>query len=135
MFPVRNVLRAPVRTFRFSFSSSTHRHSPKTKAKVIASGTAVSFGLLALTLPTIYADEIALLKRKHFYRGTFRDPSTSLAALVRAYAVYTLCSIPLLVDNSPEIFSVSRSIPGASHILDIFVRATFFAQVRVFHQW
>src|SRR5277367_235059 len=115
MFPARNVLRAPVRTFRFSFSSSTHRHYPKAKAKAMASGAVVSLGLLALTIPTIYADEIALLKRKHFYRGTSRDASTSLAALVRAYAVYSLCSVPLLVDNSPEIFSVLRSIPGASH--------------------
>jgi proline dehydrogenase len=134
MFPARNVLRTPVRTFRFSFSSSTHRHSPKAKAKAIASGAAISLGLLALTLPTIYADDSALLKRKHFYRGTSRDPSTSLATLVRTYAVYTLCSVPLLVDNSPEIFSVLRSIPGASHILDALVRATFFAQVRVFHK-
>jgi proline dehydrogenase len=53
---------------------------------------------------------------------------TSLLSLIRAYAVYTLCSVPFIVDNSSQIFKLLRTVPVASHITDALVRVTFFDQ-------
>jgi proline dehydrogenase len=52
-----------------------------------------------------------------------------LSTLVRSYVVYSMCSLPLLVDKSPEILSALTSIPGAKQITEAFLRATFFSQV------
>jgi hypothetical protein len=57
-------------------------------------------------------------------------PPTPLRELVRTYVVYSVCSIPLLVDWSPKIFSVLLSIPVVSSITQAIVRVTFFNQVR-----
>ncbi|KAF9042154.1 FAD-linked oxidoreductase-like protein [Panaeolus papilionaceus] len=54
--------------------------------------------------------------------------TASLRELVRSYAVYTMCSIPALVDSSPGILSVLFSIPGIRQITEAFVRITFFEQ-------
>ena len=54
----------------------------------------------------------------------------SSASLVRAYFVYTMCSIPALVDASPTILSTLSSVPGVKQITEAFVRVTFFNHVR-----
>ncbi|TDL22291.1 FAD-linked oxidoreductase [Rickenella mellea] len=53
---------------------------------------------------------------------------TPLSSLLRSYAVYTMCSMPVLVDNSPTILATLVSIPGIRLITEAFVRATFYAQ-------
>lgn len=58
-----------------------------------------------------------------------RQP-TPLSSLIRTYVVYTLCSMPTLVDWSPAILNTLLSIPGARQITEAGVRATFFSQVR-----
>ncbi|PPQ68478.1 hypothetical protein CVT25_008404 [Psilocybe cyanescens] len=55
-------------------------------------------------------------------------PPTSLGSLVRAYAVYSMCSVPALVDASPKLLSTLSSIPGVRQITEAFVRVTFFDQ-------
>ena len=56
-----------------------------------------------------------------------KDPS--LGSFVRAYTVYTICSVPALVDASPRLLSFLTSIPGIKQITEAFVRITFFDQV------
>ena len=58
---------------------------------------------------------------------TIKHPS--LGSFVRAYTVYTICSVPSLVDASPRILSFLTSIPGIKQITEAFVRITFFDQV------
>lgn len=53
----------------------------------------------------------------------------SLSSLIRAYVVYTLCSIPALVDASPALLKHTFAIPGLRWIAEKVVRGTFFAQV------
>lgn len=53
----------------------------------------------------------------------------SVSSLLRAYFVYSACSIPLLVDWSPTILHTLLSIPGIKQATSLFVRHTFFAQV------
>lgn len=56
------------------------------------------------------------------------DTEVSLRALVRSYAVYTMCSIPALVDYSPKLLELG-SVPGLKWITEALVRVTFFDQV------
>lgn len=53
----------------------------------------------------------------------------SLGALVRSYVVFSLCSLPWLVDASPKLLEVLTSIPVLKNITETFVRVTFFDQV------
>ena len=54
----------------------------------------------------------------------------TFGSLIRAYIVYSMCSVPVLVDASPRILSVLSSVPGIRQITESFVRVTFFDQVR-----
>ncbi|KAI0668619.1 FAD-linked oxidoreductase [Trametes maxima] len=60
--------------------------------------------------------------------GSSRGTAAPLSALVRTYVVYTLCSIPPLVDWSPTILSTLLSIPGLKQVTEAIVRYTFFNQ-------
>lgn len=53
---------------------------------------------------------------------------TSMSTLLRSYFVYTLCSIPVLVDYSPTVFATLTAIPGVNQVTEAIVRLTFFAQ-------
>jgi hypothetical protein len=55
--------------------------------------------------------------------------SQPLSSLLRSYVVYSLCSMPVLVDWSPTILSASLSIPGLKLLSEFLIRHTFFAQV------
>lgn len=58
---------------------------------------------------------------------TERAP-TPLSKLVTSYVVYSLCSIPGLVDTSPALLAFCTSVPGLRQLTEAFVRATFFTQ-------
>ncbi|KAI1790477.1 FAD-linked oxidoreductase [Ganoderma leucocontextum] len=61
--------------------------------------------------------------------GTTRDrPLSSLSTLIRAYVVYSVCSVPALVDWSPAILETLSAVPGLRQITEAVVRATFFDQ-------
>ncbi|KAG9084581.1 hypothetical protein FRC06_003989, partial [Ceratobasidium sp. 370] len=47
---------------------------------------------------------------------------------MRSYLVYTLCSVPPLVNHSPTILGTCSSIPGLKELSEAVVRRTFFAQ-------
>ncbi|KAJ6581555.1 FAD-linked oxidoreductase-like protein [Mycena capillaripes] len=53
---------------------------------------------------------------------------SSFGTLVRTYVVYTMCSIPALVDNAPWLLETFSSIPGLRWITRAIVRVTFFDQ-------
>ena len=53
-----------------------------------------------------------------------------LSELVRTYIVYSLCSVPFVVDWSPTVLSTLLSIPGVKQVTEAIVRVTFFDQVR-----
>ncbi|KAG9015904.1 hypothetical protein FRB90_004244 [Tulasnella sp. 427] len=57
-----------------------------------------------------------------------QDGDPSLASLFRAYVVYSLCSIPPLVDHSPAMLSFTGSIPGLKQVSEFMIRHTFFGQ-------
>lgn len=52
-----------------------------------------------------------------------------LPKLITSYVVYSMCSIPGLVDASPTLLAFCTSIPGLRQLTEAFVRATFFTQV------
>ncbi|KAF5328486.1 hypothetical protein D9611_014534 [Ephemerocybe angulata] len=51
-----------------------------------------------------------------------------LRSLIRSYVVYSLCSIPVLVDNSPRLLETFTKIPGLREVTFGLVRITFFDQ-------
>lgn len=60
------------------------------------------------------------------------DPARAevpLSDLIRAYAVYTICGIPAVVDHAPTILSTVLDTPVIGQIAAFVVRHTFFAQV------
>lgn len=103
----------------YSTTSNVTSTSRRSAARItaITAGTA-----LFLTTSTVYAsssaDEAELAARP------------ALSSLVRAYAVYSMCSIPALVDAAPTMLAAFSSVPGIKQITEAFVRVTFFNQVR-----
>ncbi|KAH7907860.1 FAD-linked oxidoreductase, partial [Hygrophoropsis aurantiaca] len=68
------------------------------------------------------------------YHDADHSPSSStlstapLSTLLRTYLVYTLVSIPPLVDAAPSLLSALLATPGLRIAAEAFVRRTFFAQ-------
>ncbi|KAJ8088823.1 hypothetical protein PM082_014069 [Marasmius tenuissimus] len=54
--------------------------------------------------------------------------SDSLSTLVRTYVVYSMCSVPALVDSAPTLLQVFSSMPLIGTIAEALVRITFFDQ-------
>ena len=98
------------------FTSRAQINSVLTK-RTAARVTVLTVSSLLLTT-TVFADN-----------GVEKIKDPSLGSFVRAYTVYTLCSVPALVDASPRILSVLTSVPGIKQITEAFVRITFFDQV------
>ncbi|KAL0573845.1 hypothetical protein V5O48_008109 [Marasmius crinis-equi] len=57
--------------------------------------------------------------------GKSTDP---LSSLVRSYVVYSMCSIPALVDSAPTLLQVFTGMPLIGNITEALVRITFFDQ-------
>ncbi|KAH7922394.1 FAD-linked oxidoreductase [Leucogyrophana mollusca] len=100
--------------------------TPPRKAKVLSRRTLVTSGALtalAIGGATIYADASDATDSKP------AEPNPApLSALVRSYVVYSMCSIPALVDWAPSILSTLMAVPGVSVLTEAFIRATFFEQ-------
>jgi proline dehydrogenase len=54
-----------------------------------------------------------------------------MSSLLRAYLVFTLCSLPSLVDASPRIISFLSNTPVLCHVTDAFLKVTFFDQASI----
>lgn len=105
-------------------NASTHASRSNTKRRnllgVVSGGALLAVGLSPFYASSIYAD------------AAVSDESSelTLGALIRYYVVYTMCSIPVLVDNSPRLLQFA-TLPGINWIAETFVRITFFDQVSV----
>ena len=55
-----------------------------------------------------------------------------LTSLLRSYFVFSVCSVPALVDWSPRVISFATSVPGLKQLAGVLVRWSFFAQVRIY---
>lgn len=58
------------------------------------------------------------------------EPTT--ATLLRTWVVFSMCSIPALVDHSPRILEVLGKVPVVSKVAEMVVRRTFFDQVHFY---
>lgn len=113
----------PVRTIVSSRSASARKTWGLARIGLTTGAALTTSVLLANALGTIHADAEHLEHKAQSER-----PSTPLSALLRSYVVYSLCSIPPLVDWSPVILSTVSAIPGLKQITEAIVRNTFFDQ-------
>ncbi|KAG8714813.1 hypothetical protein FRC11_007044 [Ceratobasidium sp. 423] len=97
-----------------SLHGSHPSRSPKWRARTLGIG----LGSCAVSLSAIAA----------VYGEAETEPVVSLAELLRSYFVYSMCSVPTLVDWSPSILEACASVPGVREISQAVVRRTFFAQ-------
>ncbi|KZV77589.1 FAD-linked oxidoreductase [Peniophora sp. CONT] len=115
----------PLRTLgraRF-LSSELNASKPRFNARraVIASGASVTAYLLLFgdEGSSIFADAIGIERP---------GQDESIPELARSYLVYTICSLPSLVDLAPSALSVLTSIPGVKQVTEAVIKQTFFAQ-------
>ncbi|KAJ7129960.1 FAD-linked oxidoreductase-like protein [Mycena filopes] len=116
------------RTHGVRYASSTPRR-PGRGLALVSGGLAL--GLAGLWGSQIHADSAAAAVSFPATTATCkpkRDEAASFGALVRTYVVYTMCSIPALVDNAPWLLKTLSSIPGIRWITEKVVRVTFFDQ-------
>lgn len=107
-------------TRRFSsYAGPTH---PRKRRIAIASSIA------SIGFATVYAT------REGIREETEKKP-VPLSSLLRSYMVYSMCSMPLLIDWSPAILSTLSSIPGVRQVTEFVVRHTFFSQASYCHQY
>ncbi|KAJ7671859.1 FAD-linked oxidoreductase-like protein [Mycena rosella] len=107
------------------YASSTLSR-PAGRRIALASG-GIALGLATLLSSKIYADSAAVVSLPSKPK---EDEATrsSFGTLVRTYVVYTMCSIPALVDSAPWLLDTFTSIPGLRWITETLVRVTFFDQ-------
>ncbi|KAI0917811.1 hypothetical protein AcV5_003960 [Taiwanofungus camphoratus] len=118
-FPTRHI--APARTLVSARPAYRTRSVPLARIG-LASGVAL------LLASTIHADAPPERDDESASHAPPVRPPTPLSALIRAYIVYSLCSIPALVDASPSILSACEAIPGLRQLVHAIVRVTFFDQ-------
>ncbi|KAJ6614938.1 FAD-linked oxidoreductase-like protein [Mycena sp. CBHHK59/15] len=111
---------------RFASSAPPRRSASKL---AFASG-GVAVGLTTFLTSRLHADSAAIVSLPTTSDSNRGDNATqiTLRTLVRTYVVYTMCSIPALVDSAPRILEVLTSIPGVRWITEAVVRVTFFDQ-------
>ncbi|KDN46399.1 hypothetical protein RSAG8_04343, partial [Rhizoctonia solani AG-8 WAC10335] len=94
-----------------------HTSSNLPRSSRLAWGLGAGAAVVGVAGMTIYADS-----------NTAPPGTTTLGSLARSYLVYSLCSVPPLVNHSPSILSTCASIPGLRELSEAVVRRTFFAQ-------
>ncbi|CDO71746.1 hypothetical protein BN946_scf184920.g30 [Trametes cinnabarina] len=57
-----------------------------------------------------------------------KPSASSVSELLRAYVVFSFCSVPALVDWAPSILAALSAVPGLKQLTEAVVRATFFNQ-------
>lgn len=114
---------------------STSRPGPTTSGPLRRNYTRVALALGTGVVGTTYFASPVSLDKSSLSPGIISPPAPSIQdarfwELARSYLVYTLCSIPLLIDNSPKLLhTLTHSpIPGLKTITEEIVRGTFFAQ-------
>ena len=106
------------------------RRLPRLGARVVlVTGVATTAALAFSTLgaSNVYADTSDFADVED---STIRN--VPLTSLLRSYFVFSVCSVPAFVDWSPHIISFTTSIPGLKQLVEVLVRRSFFAQVRIY---
>jgi proline dehydrogenase len=100
----------------------------------LASGGLAALGLGTLWTSRISADSAAALSLPITPTSDGGDDpaQSTFRTLLRTYVVYSMCSMPALVDNAPRLLEVFTSVPGLRWITEALVRITFFDQVFIF---
>lgn len=113
-------------TARRLLSSSSRTPPPTHSSRLLSRrafyATTLSLGVAGIAVATPVAQSPDVERQQE----DFRPP---LSALIRAYIVYSICSIPPLVNAAPKLLSLCQSIPGLRQITEAVVRVTFFNQV------
>ncbi|CAE6426615.1 unnamed protein product [Rhizoctonia solani] len=89
-----------------------------------------TYGLPRSFSPSVthHAKSLKELPARFGIGNTAPPGATTLSSLARSYLVYSLCSVPPLVNNSPSILKTCSNIPGLRELSEAVVRRTFFAQ-------
>jgi proline dehydrogenase len=116
-----------VQTIRSKTTSSSKPLSSRRGFRYASYAGGLSIGLVAGSIGAALWREDRL-RAEATAKGT--RPPTPLRELVRTYVVYSLCSIPALVDASPKILSTLMNVPVVNKIAEAVVRVTFFDQVQ-----
>ncbi|KAF4566625.1 hypothetical protein EYR36_012057 [Pleurotus pulmonarius] len=116
--------RAPRAFARYSSGPTTSRVPRLSPRLQRGTGLLTAGALITVGLGTIYADSST------HDNGTDTPPTTTqtVGSLIRSYVVYTMCSVPALVDYSPQLLAFLTGIPGIKQITEAVVRVTFFDQ-------
>lgn len=117
----------PARCFRSQSTSSarsTGDNGRKIGFTLLAAGGLAT--TVAMTLPNASADS----SPQPDCPPTSSIHTASYGQMARSYFVYTLCSIPLIIDYAPSLLHTftHSPIPGLKSITEGIVRYTFFAQ-------
>ncbi|GLB36747.1 putative converts proline to delta-1-pyrroline-5-carboxylate [Lyophyllum shimeji] len=107
----------PRAQWRNASTSTGGTASTRRKFGFLSGGALLALGLSPFYASHIHADAVA----------PDETEDLSLGALIRTYVVYTMCSIPTLVDNSPKLMQLA-TLPGIRWFAETFVRITFFDQ-------
>ena len=86
---------------------------------------ALTLGSLAWASTTVFADADADLAD---LQGHAQYRIVPFSDLIRTYVVFSMCSIPWLVDVSPMILKTFTSVPVVREVTEGFLRMTFFKQ-------
>ncbi|KAF7340317.1 Proline dehydrogenase [Mycena venus] len=110
------------------YASSAPPRMAARKLALVSGGAAL--GLVTLLASKMHADSATAVAFPAASKPKREvDPTrSSFGTLVRAYVVYTMCSIPALVDSAPWLLQTFSSIPGLRWITESIVRVTFFDQ-------
>ncbi|OSD05698.1 FAD-linked oxidoreductase [Trametes coccinea BRFM310] len=76
-----------------------------------------------LTDPKLQDERVQSLRE-----DSSKPSSNSLSELLRTYAVFSFCSVPVLVDWAPSMLAALSAVPGLKQLTEAVVRATFFNQ-------
>ncbi|KZT08999.1 FAD-linked oxidoreductase [Laetiporus sulphureus 93-53] len=124
----RRLISARTHAFSSGRSLSTSSRPIKPASRLSQIGLATGGILTASLLLENAVDTIHADAAHPDGKAQSERPPTPLSALIRAYIVYSMCSIPPLIDYAPSILSILSSVPGLKQITEAIVRVTFFDQ-------
>ncbi|KAJ8518907.1 hypothetical protein ONZ45_g4087 [Pleurotus djamor] len=104
------------RAFGFASAKSTGSQASSSPLRRMM-GVGFSTGLvMALGFGTVYGDADATGE------ASALTTTQTVGSLIRSYVVFSMCSVPALVDMSPKLLDILTSIPGIKQITESFVR-------------
>ncbi|KAF8491276.1 FAD-linked oxidoreductase-like protein [Gautieria morchelliformis] len=124
------VLRTSCRPWTYTTARLLHSPVPSTRRAFLSRVSPIGIAFLSCGVVggALYIKKHTIRADSDVDNSTSSRSRTSLSTLLRAYVVYALCSVPVLVDYSPTVLATLTMIPGVKQITEAIVRSTFFAQ-------